>query len=71
VKRNPFRREGDAFHLLLVVGVAALAVIAVSLINARAGGIAGIVLIVAAIVVVWRWTAHAIGSDEKIGSDEE
>jgi membrane protein implicated in regulation of membrane protease activity len=64
VKRNPFQREGDAFYLVMVIGIAALAVIAVSAINARAGAVVGLLLIVAALVVIWRWTRHAISTPD-------
>jgi hypothetical protein len=64
VKRNPFQREGDAFYLVMVIGIAALAVIAVSAINARAGAVVGLLLIVAALVVIWRWTRHAISGPD-------
>jgi membrane protein implicated in regulation of membrane protease activity len=65
VKRNPFQREGDAFYLVMVVGVAALAVIAVSAISARAGAVLGLILIFAALVVVWRWTRRAISKPDE------
>jgi membrane protein implicated in regulation of membrane protease activity len=64
MKRNPFQREGDAFYLVMVIGIAALAVIAVSAINARAGAVVGLLLIVAALVVVWRWTRRAISTPD-------
>jgi hypothetical protein len=64
MKRNPFQREGDAFYLVMVIGVAALVVIAVSAINARAGAVVGLLLIVAALVVIWRWTRHAISGPD-------
>jgi uncharacterized membrane protein YfcA len=65
VKRNPFQREGDAFYLVMVIGIAALAVIAVSAINARAGAVVGLLLICAALVVVWRWTRRAISKPDE------
>jgi len=66
VKRNPFRKEGDAFYVLLVVGAAALAVIAVTaVLGGEAGAILGLILICAAIVIVFRWTREAIGADEE------
>jgi membrane protein implicated in regulation of membrane protease activity len=65
MKRNPFQREGDAFYLVMVIGVAALVVIAVSAINARAGAVVGLLLIFAALVVIWRWTRRAISKPEE------
>ncbi len=66
MKRNPFRKEGDAFYMLLVVGVAALAVIAVSaVLGGTVGAILGLILLIAAAVIVVRWTREAIGSDEE------
>jgi hypothetical protein len=66
MNRNPFRKEGDAFYVLLVIGAAALAVIAVSaVISARVGAILGLILLCAGVVILWRWTKEAIGSDDE------
>ena len=66
MNRNPFRKEGDAFYVLLVVGAAALAVIAVTaVLGGEVGAILGLILICVAIVIVFRWTREAIGSDEE------
>jgi len=66
VSRNPFRKEGDAFYVLLVVGAAALAVIAVTaVLGGTVGALLGLVLLCVAIVIVFRWTREAIGSDDE------
>ncbi len=64
--RNPFRNEGDAFRLLVVVGIAAAIVIAVTLVAGEtAGALLGLVLLVVAAVLAWRWLREAIGSPER------
>jgi hypothetical protein len=61
MKRNPFQREGDAFYVLLVIGVAALAVIAVTaLLGGTVGALLGLVLLCVGLVILWRWTRDAI-----------
>ena len=66
MSRNPFRKEGDAFYVLLVVGAAALAVIAVTaVLGGTVGALLGLALLCVAIVIVFRWTREAIGSDDE------
>lgn len=56
---NPLRSEAEMFRVVVIVGVAAGAVIAVSVaISPLAGALLGLVLIVAALVLVVRaWRA--------------
>jgi hypothetical protein len=65
MKRNPFQREGDAFYVLLLIGAAALAVIAVTaLLGGTAGALLGLVLLCAGVVILWRWTRDAISGPD-------
>jgi hypothetical protein len=65
VKRNPFQREGDAFYVLLVIGAAALAVIAVTaLLGGTVGALLGLVLFCVGFVILWRWTRDAISGPD-------
>ena len=50
--RNPFRREADAFRLLLIVVAAGVAVVAVTLlVSSLAGALVGLVLLA---IGLWR-----------------
>jgi hypothetical protein len=61
MRRNPFRREADAFRLLSIIGVAAGAVIAVAvLIGSLAGALLGLALLLAGVVQAWRWVREGL-----------
>ena len=54
--RNPFRREQDAFRLLVIVGVAAFAVIAVALlVNGTAAALLGLILVLVGGSMALKW----------------
>jgi len=54
--RNPFRREADAFRLLVIVGVAAILVIAVAVvINTTAGALLGLVFVLLGGSMALKW----------------
>jgi hypothetical protein len=54
--RNPFRREADAFRILVIVGVAAALVIAVTVaVNATAGALLGLIFALLGGSMALRW----------------
>lgn len=54
--RNPFKREQDAFRLLVIVGIAAALVIAVAvLINSTAGALLGLVFVLIGGSMALKW----------------
>lgn len=60
-QRNPFRSEADAFRLLVIVAVAALAVIAAAaLIGPGAGAIVAAALLIAAIWAIVQWLREGL-----------
>ena len=62
-QRNPFRNEADAFRIVAIVLVAALAVIGLTLLfNATVGALAGVVLVA---IGAWRvagWLRYWLGT---------
>jgi hypothetical protein len=72
VKRNPFRSEQDAFRLFVLVGAAALFVVAVALIlGGRVAAYVGIVFLLFGLWHMGRWIAEAIQAPEKVGTGED
>jgi fatty acid desaturase len=68
--RNPFRNEQDAFYLLIVVGVAVIAVALVSSqISVVLGAVLGAVLLALGIRASLRWIGAAVGARK--GRDED
>ena len=54
--RNPFKREQDAFRLLVIVGAAAAIVIAVALlVNATAGALLGLIFVLIGGSMALKW----------------
>jgi hypothetical protein len=54
--RNPFRREADAFRLLVIVGVAAMLVIVVTVaVNATAGALLGLIFVLLGGSMALKW----------------
>ena len=54
--RNPFKREQDAFRLLVIIGIAALAVILVTvLINGTAGALLGLIFLLIGGSMALKW----------------
>jgi hypothetical protein len=54
--RNPFKREQDAFRLLVIVGAAAILVIAVALlVNTTAGALLGLILLLVGGSMALKW----------------
>ena len=54
--RNPFRREADAFRLLVIVGAAAILVIAVAVVvNTTAGALLGLVFVLLGGSMALKW----------------
>jgi hypothetical protein len=72
VKRNPFRSEQDAFRLFVLVGGAALFVVAVAVvISGRVAAYIGIALLLFGLFHMARWIAEAISAPEKVGAGED
>jgi predicted PurR-regulated permease PerM len=68
VKRNPLRSERDAFRLFLLVGAAALFVIALALIfGSTVGAVVGFALLAFGFYHVMRWLREAFSAPEEIG----
>ena len=54
--RNPFKREQDAFRLLVIVGIAAFLVIAVALlVNTTAGALLGLIFVLIGGSMALKW----------------
>jgi len=72
--RNPLRSEADAFRFLLTIGVAAAAVIAVTLLTRPLfGALLGLVLLGVALRAAWRgltaWRAE--GAEHRVREEAE
>ncbi|MFN2612009.1 MAG: hypothetical protein ABR536_01410 [Solirubrobacterales bacterium] len=66
MKRNPFRSEADAFRLLLLVGGAALLVLATALLaGPKIAAVAGVVLVFFGLFHATRWIKQAISQPEE------
>ncbi len=62
--RNPFRNEGDAFRIVLMIFGAALIVIALGLlVSALAGALVGLVFVGIGAWRAWGWLRYWLGSD--------
>ena len=65
-RRNPFRREQDAFRILVSVGVAAAIVIAVALlISTTAGALLGFVFVLLGGYFALRWLQYEFESPDE------
>ena len=60
--RNPFRSEADAFRLLLIIGAAAAAVIAVALtVGSLPAALLGLVLVCVGGYYAYGWLREGLG----------
>jgi hypothetical protein len=64
-RRNPFRREQDAFRILVIVAAAAVVVIAVAIaISATAGALLGLIFVLLGGYFAARWLQYELGSPD-------
>jgi hypothetical protein len=64
-RRNPFRREQDAFRILVIVAVAAVIVIAVAVaISTTAAALLGLVFVLLGGYFALRWLQYELGSPD-------
>ena len=69
--RNPFKREQDAFRLLVIVGAAALLVIAVAvLVNTTAGALLGLILALVGGSMALKWLRLQLEAPDGQDDDE-
>jgi hypothetical protein len=70
--RNPFKNEADAFRLLLIVGIAAVAVIAVSvLVNTTAAALLGLILLLVGGSMALKWLRLQLEAPDAEDADED
>ncbi len=61
MKRNPFKSEGDAFRLLVLIGIAALVVIAVAAVaGSMPAAVLGLALVLFGAFHAWRWLRQGL-----------
>jgi len=61
MKRNPFKSEGDAFRLLVLIGIAALVVISVAAVAGSVpAALLGLVLVLFGAFHAWRWLRQGL-----------
>ena len=66
--RNPFKREQDAFRLLVIVGAAAVVVIAVALlVNATAGALLGLIFVLVGGSMALKWLRLQLQAPDEEG----
>ena len=66
--RNPFKREQDAFRLLVIVGAAAVVVIAVALlVNATAGALLGLIFALVGGSMALKWLRLQLQAPDEEG----